>query len=419
MAVSDSILSASPGEVVQMQGVAGSGKSTMLPKIIERLGFHPEDVAFTAPTGKAAKVATTKLQQSGIPAEATTIHKAIYRPKPLKAEVLHAQLKDAYKRLENSPGLSEEEIAQINRTIHQIEHDLDKAYAESDSPKFQLNPDSMIGNRSLIVVDEASMVGLSMAEDLRSFGVPILAIGDPKQLPPVGDEPGLLLGRPHALLEEIHRQAADNPIIALSKAIREGKTLRPGNWGDQVELLKRSDDYVTTNDELDVQVICGKNDTRWKLTKKIRKSMGLTQNGPAPDEPLIVCRNSRKMPDLVNGTFVASKSDVHLTKGDSFFYMTVEDETGRERRLFVYQGLFEEHEARQKGHYTANKFQMFQARRDHEHLDWGWAITCHKSQGSQWPGVVVHNEAAVFREDAAKWLYTAVTRASENLWVIL
>jgi len=382
------------------------------------LGYHPEDVAFTAPTGKAAKVSTTKIRESGISADATTIHKMIYQPKPLKAEVIHAQLKDILRELER-PDLSEDEIARFKRIAQQLEHDLDKAYGESDSPKFQLNPHSTIGNRKLIVVDEASMVGTTMAEDLQSFGVPILAVGDPKQLPPVGDEPGLLTKRPHALLEEIHRQAADNPIIALSKAVREGKTLRPGNWGDQVELLRRADDYVTNNDELDVQVICGKNDTRWKLTKKVRKALGFTQSGPVTGEPLIVCRNSRKMPDLVNGTFVAAQSDVTLRDGEAYFPLQVEDETGRSRRIFVYQGLFEEHAARQKGHYTANKFQMFSARRDHEHLDWGWVITCHKSQGSQWPNVVVHNEAAVFREDASKWLYTAITRASENLWVIL
>lgn len=59
--------------------------------------------------------------------------------------------------------------------------------------------------------------------------------------------------------------------------------------------------------------------------------------------------------------------------------------------------------------------------RDERHLDefdFGYAITCHKAQGSQWDRVVVYDQSGVFREDSAKWLYTAVTRAADKLIVV-
>lgn len=418
--VTDRVREAAGGEVVQMLGYAGTGKSTVLPSIIDRLGYHPEDCAFVAPTGKAAKVATKKLKEGGLNVGATTIHKAIYRPKPLKAEALQRELAGARKRLTEMlcGDYTEGEIEQQQLKITQLEHDLDKAIDEPDTPTFQLNPDSTISARKLIVVDEASMVGTEIAGDLKLFGVPILAIGDPGQLPPVGDKPGLLIGKPDAMLEKIHRQAADNPIIALSQHVRDGKRLKAGTWGDTVEILTKAQDDVTVGD-FDAQVICGKNDTRWKLTKRIRKAFDFLTTGPDVDEPLIVCRNSRRIPELVNGTFVCSQKSVNLVDGEAYFRMEVIDENGVPRSFYAWQGLFEENHLRQKGGYTSNKFDMYKARKDYEHLDWGWVITCHKSQGSQWDNVVVHNEASVFREDAVKWAYTAVTRAAQNLWVIL
>lgn len=418
--VTDRLHNAEGGEVVQLLGYAGTGKSTVLPHIIDSLGFAPDDCAFVAPTGKAAKVASKKLKEGGINTDATTIHKAIYRPKPLKAEALQKEVEATRLSINHmmGDGVPHEIIEAAQLKLKQLEHDLDKAYDESDTPSFQLNPDSNIAARKLIVVDEASMVGAKVAEDLRLFGVPILAVGDPGQLPPVGDDPGLLVGKPEAVLETIHRQAADNPIIALSQHVRDGKRLKPGRWGETVEILSRGQDDVTTGD-IDAQVICGKNDTRWKLTKRIRKAFDFTTTGPDVDEPLIVCRNSRKIPELVNGTFVCSQSSIKLHDGDAYFRIEVIDEAGVPRAFYAWQGLFEENNSRQKGAYTSSKYDMYRARKECEHLDWGWVITCHKSQGSQWDNVIVHDEGQVFREDAVRWRYTALTRAAQNLWVIV
>jgi exodeoxyribonuclease-5 len=86
--------------------------------------------------------------------------------------------------------------------------------------------------------------------------------------------------------------------------------------------------------------------------------------------------------------------------------------------MFAYQGLFEEHVKREKNFATAAKPSAYRARINDNHVDFGWAITCHKSQGSQWDDVVVHDESGSFREAADQWLYTAITRAAERLVIV-
>jgi superfamily I DNA/RNA helicase len=51
-------------------------------------------------------------------------------------------------------------------------------------------------------------------------------------------------------------------------------------------------------------------------------------------------------------------------------------------------------------------------------FDFGYAITVHKAQGSQWPNVMVFDESEVFEQDAKRWLYTALTRASNTVTVL-
>jgi len=248
----------------------------------------------------------------------------------------------------------------------------------------------------------------------------VLAIGDPAQLPPVGDKPGLTVGEPDYFLNEIHRQARDNPIIRLSMDIRQGKLIRPGKMGDQVRIVRRRDDDWTLNSDYDAQVICGTHKKRWALTGEIRKMCGYTSTGPEEFEPLMVCKNSKKAPALVNGSFVTCvEGPGDLMEGDSSFDIKIEDEDGTQYNLTCDQGTFEEHFLKQRDGATAGKFQAFDAKRFNEILDWGWVITAHKSQGSQWDNVIVHDESGVFRQDADRWLYTAVTRAAEELTVVV
>lgn len=422
------------GQKFYLAGYAGTGKTSIIPSIIDRCGLDYRHVAFCAPTGKAAKVITGKLRgmYGTNDITAKTIHSSIYIPARAKVEALREEIKIMEENLGafqmravefiNDMEAFQKRCKEMETALEDKKDEFDsanRAYKRS-GPSFVLNTDSPIRECKLIVVDEASMVGEEIAEDLMMFGIPILAIGDPAQLPPVGDKPGLAVGRPDFFLDEIHRQAADNPIIRLSMEIREGKELSPCTMGDQVKIVKRRNDRWTLNPDYDAQVICGTHRTRWGLTAKIRDMCGYDSNAPMSDEPLLVCKNSKKYENLVNGSFVTcDAAPSGLTEGDASFEVTITDELGDQYSMSVYQGTFEEHEFREKGYFTAPQFEAFDAQRKAEMLDFGWVITGHKSQGSQWNNVVVHDESGAFRKDAAKWMYTCVTRASEELVVVL
>lgn len=417
----------------ELAGFAGTGKSTILPFIIDDLGLTSNDVAFAAPTGKASKVMASKLIGQGFTgADCRTVHSLIYQPKMMKAEVLEKELQEAKAnclQLRNmggdGPGQIKVEdakarIKELEKQIEILERDLDRAYDHS-TPRFQLNPESTLvtGNKKLVVIDEGSMVGKEMAEDLLSFGLPILIMGDPGQLPPVGEDMGFDLENPDTFLTEIHRQAADNPIIRLATMIRKGDRPDFGDYGQGVKVITPKQDIYTYDTERDAQIICGTNKTRWKMTSKLRRESGFLTTAPQNGEPLIICKNSKVHPALVNGTPVFSGIDHgDLEEGAARLLMTVYDEDGKKFEMFVYQGLFEEHLKREKGYCTADKQSGFRARIKDNHVDFGWVITCHKSQGSQWDEVIVHDESGVFREDCDKWLYTAVTRAAERLIIV-
>src|SRR6185437_529392 len=107
-------------------------------------------------------------------------------------------------------------------------------------PRYTLNRDSALAGASLLIVDECSMVGESLGRDLLSFGVPVLVLGDPAQLPPIQGGGFFTEAKPDTMLTEIHRQAQDNPIVRLSMDIRAGKYLEPGRYGE-TEVLRKTD----------------------------------------------------------------------------------------------------------------------------------------------------------------------------------
>lgn len=406
------------GPFYSQQGYAGTGKTTVLPVFVEAAGLKPEEVTFVAPTGKAAKVMTKKLREMGINKSAITIHKAMYRPKGLKYQAIDAQIKDTVKALEAAPP---QERFILQRTLQILQRDLERALDDT-APAFSLDPQApALREARLIICDEASMVGERVADDMQLFGKPILAIGDPGQLQPVGDSPGFFYRDPNNILTEIHRQALDNPIIWASKLVREGKEIPYGSHGDgRLRVLTAKEDDVTFDLGRDVQLICGTNNKRHRTTRKIRKLCGFDACGPRTDEMMIVTKNSRKYPSLVNGTMVRVTSDAEdLKSGDVTLKVNVVDEDGFAYQLEAIQAILEENYLGPK-QWTASKYAVrnaMESDRTHQ-IDWGLIITCHKSQGSQWNDVCVHDESNVFREQATQWLYTGITRAAETLTLI-
>lgn len=411
-----------------LAGFAGTGKSTILPDFVDGLNLTAEDIAFAAPTGKAAKVMGEKLRSQGFDVYPTTIHSLIYTPKAQKASILERDLEAAKKmafdlrngHVDPRPADMKAAIHEQDQKIAIIEKELDRAYGQNDL-RFNLNPDSKLitGKKKLVIIDEGSMVDEEMAEDILGFDVPVLVIGDPGQLPPVGGKPGFMNRTPDAFLTEVHRQALDNPIIYLATLIRKGKRGDYGDYGNGVLIVRPKDDIYTLDLQRDAQIIVGTNKKRWMTTSKLRKAAGFLTLSPQMGEPLIMCKNSKLFPRLVNGTQVFSAADHdELEPGDSRFRLSIYDDADKLSEMFVYQGLFEEHHHRGKGEPSAPKSAAFRSKITDNHVDFGWAITCHKAQGSQFDEVIVHDESHVFRQAADQWLYTATTRAAERLVIV-
>lgn len=365
-------------QIFKIFGFAGSGKTTIAARKAQDLGGGIMAATFT---GKAALV----MRKKGF--DCSTIHSLIYQPKMMP--VLDAQ--------GNPTG--EEQL------------------------EFVLNEESDLWNAKLLVVDEVSMVNEDLANDLLSFNKPILVLGDPGQLPPVSGTGYFMQGRPDVMLTEIHRQALNNPIIKMSMDIRLGRGTRLGvyenpNGGESSRvILKRQ--LQKEKDLVDAgQVICGINRTRRTFNLEIRKHMGFELAAqPQIGDKLICLRNNRKK-RLFNGgmwqvaappQFDGEVFDLRLNSLDQQGVAIGGGVTNKDNIIQVPLEFF----IGEDDKLPPSK------RRKYDEFDFGYAITCHKSQGSQWDSVLVYNENYCFRDSAIQWLYTAVTRAAESLTLVI
>jgi len=252
------------------------------------------------------------------------------------------------------------------------------------------------------LVHNCSMVGEQMGIDLLAFEVPVLVLGDPAQLPPVRSAGFFTNRMPDVMLTEIHRQEADNPIIEMATRVREGRGLPYGRYGDsQVLRLSEFDRDATIRSG--VQILVGRNETRRRANARVRAARGFTDVLPVPGDRLVCCRNDHDV-GLLNGTIWSV--DSVLGTGDDTQYLRILGEDGGDLVVEVHQAPFHGEEVPPW------------IRREAEEFDFGYALTCHKAQGSQWDEVVIVDESACFRQDANRWAYTAITRASKRVTVV-
>jgi exodeoxyribonuclease V len=274
------------------------------------------------------------------------------------------------------------------------------------APTFTLNADGPASKAGLIVIDECSMVDGELARDLLSFGKPILVLGDPFQLPPVKGGGFFTDGAPDVMLTQIHRQAQDNPIIRLSEVVRLGGELSLGDYGE-TRVIPRS-----AVDQAQVlgadQVLVGVNRTRRAYNQRMRDLKGFSEPLPLAGDRLVCLRNDRTK-GLINGGLWRVEALGGVKK--DFVKMTLrsEDEGSRPTvKVAVLKAFFEGKEG-ELG---------FALRRESDEFDYGYALTVHKAQGSQWDDVMLFDESFAFREHRARWLYTGLTRAARRLTVV-
>jgi exodeoxyribonuclease-5 len=252
------------------------------------------------------------------------------------------------------------------------------------------------------------MVDEQLGRDLMSFGTPILVLGDPGQLPPISGGGFFTEQEPDFLLTEIHRQARDNPIIRMALDVREGRELSYGDHGTARVIGKEE---VTQDLVLDAdQVLVGTNRTRRRYNRRLRELKGFTADYPQAGDKLVCLRNDPAK-GLLNGSLwkVMTASRETVRPGINLLVSPEEDDPDRGvAKIKLLKAAFEDAEAEIP----------WQQKRRFDDFDYGYALTVHKAQGSQWNDVVLFDESWAFKDTRERWLYTAITRAAERLTVV-
>src|SRR3954470_2224245 len=342
-------------QVFRLFGYAGTGKTTLARHLAESVEGK---VHFAAFTGKAALV----MRRKGC-VGATTIHSLIYRARESGEEV----------------------------------------------PSFELWDEAPASKARLIVIDECSMVDAELARDLTSFDVPLLVLGDPAQLPPIQGGGFFTDAPPDAMLTEVHRQAENDPIVRMSMDIREGRELEIGRHGDS-EVVPRSEldpERVMGAD----QVLVGRNNTRRAYNMRVRQKQNIEDPFPVAGDKLVCLRNNRKK-GLFNGGLWRVKSRTQPRGKSKILTMRLspDEEFGHKvTKVSVRHDCFE-------GGIDAIPWEQ---RKPYDEFDYGYVLTVHKSQGSQWDDVVLFDESFAFQDSRARWLYTGITRAAKRLSVVV
>jgi exodeoxyribonuclease-5 len=363
-------------QTLTLGGYAGTGKTTVLAALRYVLAQkRPEwKVAFAAYTGKATQVLAQKLKK--IPLDLTgdnisTLHSLLYSP------------------LTDSAG----QVA---------------GWRRKDELPYQL-----------VVVDEASMMTEEIWRDLLRMGVPILAVGDHGQLPPIGESFNLMK-EPDLILTEIHRQAEESPIIHLATMARESGRIPIGNYGQGVKKIDMTDsDSGVLLDELaqqyqpDMLFLVGQNRSRMGLNQTIRTAQA--RQGAEPEAgDMVICLRNQWQKGIFNGMIgkLTSIAPIRPTDGEEVVSYQAEIEGVDGKPL--YSGLIA---AAQFNAEATLDWSKKERDLKGELFDFGYALTVHKAQGSQARKVIVveQRNQHMSDDDWKRWLYTAVTRAEEEL----
>jgi ATP-dependent exoDNAse (exonuclease V) alpha subunit len=358
---------------VSLGGYAGTGKTTLIAVLRKKLAEKNKKlkVAFVSYTGKASRVLRNKLQDEkiiNIQDSVGTIHSLIYSP---------------------------------------IVDDREEIIGWKNKDRIDKN---------LIIIDEASMVDNTIWRHLLSYKIPIIAIGDHGQLPPISGFFNLM-EKPDLLLNEIHRQAKENPIIALSIEARKKGLIKTGSYGNGVKKYSMEDmdsqemlGSMLSSYNTDTLILCGYNHSRKKLNNFIRAALGFESPEPIAGDRVICLRNnhSKQIFNGMLGTTIKIKK-----KDDDWYYAEIamdgEDDN--------YRGLISVKQ------FNSNSALNFGNQRSKimkgDLFDFGYALTVHKAQGSQAKKVILLEERFKQMNDDQwkRWLYTAVTRAEEELYI--
>ena len=387
-------------------GYAGTGKTTIVENISNYLKGNKKKAFIAAPTNKAVG-RLSEVAKNKYDATFSTLHQILYgEPDPVTGEWIS---------------------------------------------KIDLDP-----KKDVLIVDEASMIDDSVWKDIQKDvigrGVQVILIGDGFQLPPVGSDPRLMEqhSQKGSQLLNVVRQAADSSIIKIATALRMARVpILPESSEGDVEVLPPSEiNSLFFNDikeDKDSVILVGANKMRLALNSQARRfKFGIFADTPLLEgDRLIAVSNSNlrkngesfviteKManslsspinvqmkpnlnnPDKIDtvpiyhfeGNFGANQFLAPNLYGASFHIRQLTDES-LSMLYDMYPDAFQKND---KGQILPQP--------DTNINTYGYAITGHKSQGSQWDNVYIATGFFGDNELQARWLYTAVTRASNKLFL--
>lgn len=387
-------------QIFTIAGFAGTGKSTLVKFIIKALHLDQDDVAFATYTGKASVV----LLRKGI-STASTLHKLLYFTKIIGEK---EDIKD-----KDGNTLKDEDGNPLQNIVQKMKF-VKRDYLEYDY--------------KLIVVDEISMVPVKLMNDLLSFKVPIIALGDPFQLPPVNSEDNGVLDSPDIMLTKIHRQALDSGIIDLSMKIRIGQNLKYGFYGKNKDTVIIDDSLLTDSilKKADI-ILCGTNKKRKELNNQMREILGFSGEIPNVNEKIVCLKNNTNQYLINDGIFLANGIVGNVTKVSDIF----SQKNGRRKLCMLDfkpdfidkdndEDIFTELVCDIE-HFKDDTKTVPSMDKQLEAFDFGYCLTVNKFQGSEARKVVVFVEDYYFqsKELFLRWFYTAVTRSSEKLIIVV
>lgn len=391
-------------------GLAGSGKTTLLGAFAAQAHLQ---VAYVTFTGRAASVLSRKLKAAGVKLTDKLRPPEEFRRRRDPSAKLRALYDFDLRGTSDDPPY----IGTLHRLLY--------------SPVVDSKTEELLGWRKraeldrpydIIVIDEASMVSDEMLHDLQVHNIPILAVGDHGQLPPVMSSGGLM-AEPMLRLEKIHRQAADNPIIRFAHNLREKGTFERIEGDDRIRFLRRTDTEIIeqvfrgAENPLDIGVLCWTNRTRIRLNAYARRGLG-RKGVPAAGEVVMCLKNFAPVYNGMRGILTTDGVlDGWRVTADVAF---PEEELPAQRIAmcapqFNRERAFKSIEELRERGVPAPSFSEAG-----KLFDYGYGLTVHKSQGSQFKHAIFYVDRQVEPEssDWRRFAYTAATRASEILTIM-
>lgn len=285
------------------------------------------------------------------------------------------------------------------QTIHSYLYNAKKDERTGELHFYRKDPSQFY--EMLLIVDEISMVNKELMQDLRSLNIPIIGLGDPAQLPPVNGTNDIL-SKPDIFLTKVYRN--DGGLLELATDIRNGKKLK--REYDSVQFRRNSiirDLHLLSDDSI---IICRYNKTRNELNAKIREKVKQFKEPIEVGDKLIILNNSRTT-GLMNGSIVQVLNVDYVNLDYNFAIIDIKNDIGVIQKVKVNLNVI-----------LGTPSKLRQSRYDDSILsvDYAYAITCHKSQGSEFEEVFIVVEGEQY-DDFQQWYYTAVTRARSKLYI--